>query len=135
MESVAVLMTPNTIQNNVQARASFGVSQFSQFTILCQRYLLQMRRMPIIVAAQLVVMCFFGALYICVVLMGVVCVGVFRVAIAHLCGLYICVILHTFCHALVVSVHVLKMVHVIVAALLVVMCFFSGFYIYIVLLG
>ena len=55
--------TPNSFRkNDVQSKAKYGVSSFHQFIIICERYLLGIKRMPIILIAQMIVMVFFAGI-------------------------------------------------------------------------
>lgn len=63
----AAMLTPSTLENNVQAHAAYGVGCLSQFIILCERQLLSLSRLKVVVLGQIVVMAMFsgmiGAVY------------------------------------------------------------------------
>ena len=57
----AINLSPSsTKKQDIQSSASYGVNSFQQFIILSERYLINIRRMPIILIAQMVVMLIFA---------------------------------------------------------------------------
>jgi ATP-binding cassette subfamily G (WHITE) protein 2 len=55
--------TPTSFKkSDVQGKAKFGASTFNQFIIICERYALGVKRMPVILIAQMVVMILFAGI-------------------------------------------------------------------------
>lgn len=60
-KAAAFSFSPNSARrNDVQGRARYGVNSLKQFRVICDRYILTIKRMPIIIIAQTVVTAIFA---------------------------------------------------------------------------